>query len=69
MSNQCRACRLGLEHCHGALIHHSFSHAIAVECTEVDCFVADNDHELHLDCQAVGCCCDEAAVGSTHRVG
>ncbi|WP_298280151.1 hypothetical protein, partial [uncultured Bradyrhizobium sp.] len=31
MTTQCRACRLGLEHCHGALIHHSFSSAIAAE--------------------------------------
>ncbi|MCZ0729316.1 hypothetical protein [Mycolicibacterium iranicum] len=69
MTTQCRACRLGLEHCHGALIHHSFSSAIAAECTEDDCFVAYNEHELHIDCRAVGCRCDEAVAGSAHRVG
>lgn len=70
MTTQCRACRLGLEHCHGALIHHSFTYAFAAaECTEDDCFVAASEHELHLDCTAVGCTCDETASGSAHRVG
>lgn len=66
MTNQCRACRLGLEHCHGALIHHPYRRA---ECTEDGCVVADSVHELHLDCIAVGCACDEAEALSAHRVG
>ncbi|MDG4668349.1 hypothetical protein [Mycobacterium sp. 236(2023)] len=66
MSNQCRACRLGLEHCHGALIHHPYA---AAECTEADCFVVRGDHDLHIDCSAAGCRCDEPAAASAHRVG
>jgi hypothetical protein len=64
MTNQCRACRLGLEHCHGALIHHAFRRA---ECTEDDCLVADSLHDIHLDCTTVGCVCDVPV--SAHRVG
>ncbi len=69
MSIQCRACRLGLEHCHGALIHHTFSLARADECTEDECFVAARDHDLHIDCRAVGCRCEDAVARSAHRVG
>lgn len=65
MTIQCRACRLGLEHCHGTLIHHAF---LRTECTEDDCVVTDSVHELRIDCSAVGCICDERAV-SAHRVG
>ena len=65
MTNQCRACRLGLEHCHGALIHHAFRRT---ECTEDGCVVTDGVHELRIDCSAVGCTCDEVVAVSTHRV-
>ncbi|BBY74825.1 hypothetical protein MPRF_17240 [Mycolicibacterium parafortuitum] len=66
MTEQCRACRTGLEHCHGALIHHTLRRP---ECTEDECFVAASDHDMHLDCSAVGCLCDEFAAESAHRVG
>ena len=66
MTNQCRACRSGLEHCHGALIHHAYRRA---ECTEDGCIVADSVHEIHLDCSAIGCVCDETLTVSAHRVG
>jgi hypothetical protein len=66
MTNQCRACRLGLEHCHGALIHHAF---LRTECTEDDCVGIDSVHELRIDCSAVGCICDQTVAVSAHRVG
>ncbi|PRC58476.1 hypothetical protein C6A85_28310 [Mycobacterium sp. ITM-2017-0098] len=66
MTNQCRACRLGLEHCHGALIHHAF---LRTECTEDGCAGTDGVHARHIDCSAVGCVCDEIAAASAHRVG
>lgn len=66
MTNQCRACRLGLEHCHGALIHHA---VLRTECTEDGCVGTDSVHELRIDCSAVGCVCDEVAAVSAHRVG
>ncbi|AFM19697.1 hypothetical protein Mycch_5010 [Mycolicibacterium chubuense NBB4] len=68
MTNQCRACRAGLEHCHGALIHHPYRRD---ECTEDECVTPDSVHDLHLDCSAVGCACDEVMLGasSAHRVG
>ncbi|VEG58393.1 Uncharacterised protein [Mycolicibacterium aurum] len=66
MTFQCRACRLGLEHCHGALIHHAF---LRTECTEDDCVAADSVHELRIDCGAVGCVCDRIDAVSAHRVG
>ena len=66
MTEQCRACRLGLEHCHGALIHHPFQRP---ECTEDDCFVSAADHDLHIDCNATGCLCEDLAARLTHRVG
>ncbi|WP_370330081.1 hypothetical protein [Mycolicibacterium hippocampi] len=68
MTSECRDCRAGLEHCHGALIHHAYLRA---ECTEVDCFLPDGAHVMHLDCAAVGCACDEVVSGavSAHRFG
>ncbi|WP_348733144.1 hypothetical protein [uncultured Mycolicibacterium sp.] len=66
MTEQCRACRAGLEHCHGALIHHPYRRD---ECTEPDCFVTDVAHALHLDCDSVGCTCDVVVAASAHRVG
>jgi hypothetical protein len=64
MTNRCRACRAGLEHCHGALIHHPYRRD---ECTEDECVTPDSAHELHIDCSAVGCVCDEVVLA--HRVG
>ncbi|MEW5809423.1 MAG: hypothetical protein AB1925_08210 [Actinomycetota bacterium] len=70
MSHQCRACAAGLEHCHGALIHHAYRRE---ECTEDGCLTPPAAHDMHLDCSAVGCACDRedggVAVGSAHRVG
>ena len=68
MTRECRACRAGLEHCHGALIHHAFRRA---ECTEDECLAAAGEHSMHLDCTAVGCLCDqlESVAGSAHRLG
>jgi hypothetical protein len=61
MSNGCRACRAGLEHCHGTLIDHPRSRP---ECTEDGC--SDSAPVLHafvVGCDAVGCGCGGAAVG------
>ncbi|MGE2837248.1 hypothetical protein [Mycobacterium sp. SMC-4] len=68
MTTPCRACQAGLEHCHGALIHHAYQRD---ECTEPDCFSAAAAHDVHLDCSSVGCVCDEVMSGlrSAHRVG
>ncbi|BDX29750.1 hypothetical protein TUM20985_02970 [Mycobacterium antarcticum] len=55
MTGVCRECREGLEHCHGAIVHHA---SFAVECTE-DCATPEALHALHLDCDAVGCTCAE----------
>jgi hypothetical protein len=68
MDTGCRACRLGLDHCHGALIHHPYRRD---ECTEDDCFTPGAGHDVHLDCEAVGCSCAEAfsVSASAHRVG
>lgn len=63
-SPECRACSAGLEHCHGALIHHPY---LRPECTEDDCGAADGVHTMHIDCSAVGCACEIAL--SAHRVG
>lgn len=68
MTRECRACREGLEHCHGALIHHAYRRS---ECTEDGCTTPDGVHTLHIDCSAVDCACDPAVGGrpSAHRVG
>ena len=66
MTFQCRACRAGLEHCHGALIHHPYRRP---ECTEDDCLVPDGVHTLHIDCTAVGCACEVEVLVSAHRIG
>jgi len=56
----CRACRAGLDHCHGTVIRHS---ARCADCTESDCggpeLVA---HNFVIDCDAVGCGCRADAV-------
>lgn len=55
MSTQCRDCREGWEHCHGAVIVHVAFHA---ECTEPDCDGPEMiSHVYKLDCEAVGCQC------------
>ncbi|MCH9640734.1 MAG: hypothetical protein K0U71_03410 [Actinomycetia bacterium] len=70
MTSECRACRAGLEHCHGALIHHDYRRP---ECTADECDSPDGEHAVHIDCGTVGCACDAAvaaAVGTelAHRV-
>jgi hypothetical protein len=54
MSSQCRDCREGLQHCHGALVHHAM---LRPECTEADCTSPDVGHAFSLDCSAIGCTC------------
>lgn len=71
MTSECRACRSGLEHCHGVLVHHVFQRS---ECTEDGCHTPDGEHSFHIDCNAVGCACDpiiaQSAGGlSARRVG
>jgi len=59
MSSDCRACRAGLEHCHGTIIHHPQHRA---ECTEDDCDLPDGvPHAFDIHCEAVGCPCGLAA--------
>ncbi|RZT24958.1 hypothetical protein EV589_0680 [Mycobacterium sp. BK558] len=66
MTDQCRACAAGLEHCHGAVIHHAYRRD---ECTEDGCLTPPAAHDMHLDCSTVGCVCDEVGAVSAHRVG
>lgn len=54
MDDHCRACRAGLEHCHGTLIHHVHQPA---ECTEDGCAGEVLAHAFAVDCEAVGCRC------------
>lgn len=55
MSNRCRECLAGREHCHGTLIRHS-DHDW--DCTESGCEHPEIlVHSLVLDCEAVGCDC------------
>ena len=55
MDDHCRACRAGLEHCHGTLIHHLLH---AAECTEDSCTRAESiPHLFVIDCEATGCRC------------
>jgi hypothetical protein len=58
MSNQCRECRAGLEHCHGTVIHHTRYRS---ECTEEGCETAEVVHTFSIDCEAIGCTCGQAA--------
>jgi hypothetical protein len=64
MSNQCRDCRAGLEHCHGTVIRHV---SYRSECTEDDCVTPEVVHAFSIDCDAIGCSC--AVAISAHRVG
>jgi len=54
MSSQCRDCRDGLQHCHGALVHHV---RFGQECTEADCTSPEVGHAFSIDCAAIGCSC------------
>lgn len=55
MADNCRACRAGLEHCHGTLIHHPLQRP---ECTDDGCAGADLvEHAFAVDCDTVGCGC------------
>jgi hypothetical protein len=65
MGGKCRACEAGLEHCHGTVIHHAWYRP---ECTEPDCVTPELLHAFSIDCDALGCACDDAAA-SAHRVG
>ncbi|MGO8771106.1 MAG: hypothetical protein ACLQIK_22645 [Mycobacterium sp.] len=60
MSDDCRDCRAGLDHCHGTIIRHSMRHW---ECTEPGCacpeFIA---HAFVIDCDAVDCGCYAESV-------
>jgi hypothetical protein len=64
MSNQCRECTAGLEHCHGTVIRHV---SYRSECTEDDCVTPEVVHAFSIDCDAIGCSC--AVAVSAHRVG
>ncbi|WP_099042483.1 hypothetical protein [Mycobacterium neglectum] len=55
MSSQCRDCAAGVEHCHGAVVHHALGRN---ECTEADCPTLDAVHAFSIDCDAIGCNCD-----------
>jgi hypothetical protein len=60
MSTTCRACRAGLDHCHGTVIRHSLRRS---ECTEDGCTSPDLlPHDFVVDCDAVGCACGEPAA-------
>lgn len=54
MEDNCRACRAGLDHCHGTLIHHVLH---APECTEDGCPAEVLPHSFAVDCESVGCRC------------
>jgi hypothetical protein len=64
MSDECRDCLAGLEHCHGTVIHHLWGRP---ECTEEDCTTPEGLHTFRIDCETVGCRC--AVEVSAHRVG
>ena len=59
MSNQCRDCSAGLEHCHGTVIHHAH---YRTECTEHGCVTPEVVHAFSIDCDAIGCACGSAAA-------
>lgn len=53
----CRECLAGRPHCHGTLIHHPGQ---SPHCTEPDCHHPEVLlHSLTVDCEAIGCDCDE----------
>lgn len=59
MSNGCRDCRAGLEHCHGTRIHHWLHSS---ECTDTQCTSPELlPHTFVVDCDAVGCDCARIA--------
>jgi hypothetical protein len=57
MSTECHSCRDNLQHCHGTVIRHSQSRA---ECTEADCAAPEVLHAFSVDCDSIGCSCDQA---------
>lgn len=58
----CRQCVAEQMHCHGTLVQHWGQPA---HCTEPDCdFPEAILHSLAIDCDAIGCPCDE---GAAHR--
>jgi len=60
MSADCRDCREGLEHCHGAISRHPLHRA---ECTEPGCVSPELlPHMFVLDCDAIGCGCMESVA-------
>lgn len=63
MTNQCRECRDGLEHCHGTVIVHA---RFGAECTESDCDRPELAHTYRIDCDAIGCAC--AVTGAATAV-
>jgi hypothetical protein len=56
---ECRACRDGLQHCHGTVIRHSGRRA---ECTEDGCVTPEAMHTFTVDCDSIGCSCGEVAA-------
>ncbi|MGF2950759.1 hypothetical protein ACOJVP_00145 [Mycobacterium sp. THU-M116] len=60
MSHECRACRAGLDHCHGTRIRHALHRS---ECTEADCHDPETvPHTFVVDCDALGCGCAESVA-------
>jgi hypothetical protein len=53
MTDECRDCRDGLDHCHGTAVHHL---RFGLECTD-DCAAPDAPHAFRIDCDAIGCSC------------
>ena len=68
MGVRCRLCEAGLEHCHGTAVRHALRRW---ECTEADCPDPEATHTLTVDCDLLGCGCDQpigsAAVSPTLR--
>ena len=63
MGAACWRCEAGWEHCHGTVIRHSLRHA---ECTDHGCPGAELvPHGLVIDCDAVGCACDQPIGSAT----
>jgi hypothetical protein len=58
---ECLWCRVDIEHCHGAVIHHALRRS---ECTEDDCVTPEVMHAFSIDCDAIGCGCAQP-MGST----
>ncbi|MGV0837674.1 hypothetical protein [Mycolicibacterium thermoresistibile] len=59
MSEQCRECRAGLQHCHGTVIHHI---RFRSECTQDGCETPEALHTFVVDCESVGCECGQSTA-------